>query len=753
MDKLPSRFKKKQDEFIQLYRSVPPNGLYHSWDAPIWETDRSRNNIRFTKVSAHGRKSKSLRPEHLLTGENGQVLRAYAVHCLTSKNISVSTFTTTQGHRRLCEFLNDRNIELCDLTTALYEDFIATIEGNGNTPHHNMNAANNFLRELQDFQVVNSLIKLRNPYAFRNSNQYVRESKNKLPDETVVLATAEVFAYHVPKTASTISLYDGHIDKVCAAYIAFMLGAPDRINEVHLLETQELQEHFIQDGKEAGEHAGWSLLWRGSKGKGDFRKPFLDVLYRPVSTAISMLNTLGEPARALSRYYEYFPNKSRSLGEVLGNFNHSSDVAGYTEQPVSSLFSLGAILGFYLDSEFADTLEQISGYPFNIDLAYTPTKQERYALFGLPISGSVKNRPIFMTNDSLSIGELETAWVSHIKTHLPHFPYRQNENEQRVRVSNALFNLTGFQLHGTSKMVGTSAYPGSRSYYAIESVDFTLATSKRLNGSSGTISLFEKAGFDGESFRIKSHQLRHYLNTLAQNKEIAETIIAKWSGRASVAQNAVYDHRTDEEKAFKIAEVYNHLNVEVVNVPVTVEEFQAKTGKIAEKMDTGFCIQDLNFNPCTKLYSCVGCPSSCHTKGDNAASDLLGENSQYILDRIHILLRQPLQLQSRKDHLALLKKQYLKHEALLCAFRDPRVEEGAVIRFAHDEGYVLRITNAEVSEHIEYKPDLPALPEPTDAKAAINALPKAPTKLELLVKSYSQKESDVTILTRFLEAK
>jgi integrase len=46
---------------------------------------------------------------------------------------------------------------------------------------------------------------------------------------------------------------------------------------------------------------------------------------------------------------------------------------------------------------------------------------------------------------------------------------------------------------------------------------------------------------------LTTHQPRHYLNTIAQKASVPQADIALWSGRKSLAQNAVYDHETAEE--------------------------------------------------------------------------------------------------------------------------------------------------------------------------------------------------------------
>ncbi|EKD74304.1 MAG: hypothetical protein ACD_45C00005G0009 [uncultured bacterium] len=46
---------------------------------------------------------------------------------------------------------------------------------------------------------------------------------------------------------------------------------------------------------------------------------------------------------------------------------------------------------------------------------------------------------------------------------------------------------------------------------------------------------------------IDTHQFRHLLNTMAQRDGLSQSEIARWSGRADIKQNRVYDHMSEFE--------------------------------------------------------------------------------------------------------------------------------------------------------------------------------------------------------------
>ncbi|EEZ4163970.1 hypothetical protein DIC84_000857, partial [Escherichia coli] len=60
--------------------------------------------------------------------------------------------------------------------------------------------------------------------------------------------------------------------------------------------------------------------------------------------------------------------------------------------------------------------------------------------------------------------------------------------------------------------------------------------------------IFQRHGIsEQQDYHLKTHQIRHLINTLAQRGGLSDVDIAKWSGRTHVKQNRVYNHMTDDE--------------------------------------------------------------------------------------------------------------------------------------------------------------------------------------------------------------
>lgn len=143
------------------------------------------------------------------------------------------------------------------------------------------------------------------------------------------------------------------------------------------------------------------------------------------------------------------------------------------------------------------------------------------------------------------------------------------------------------------------------------------------NATSGSITVFRRVGLDpdGRLF-IRSHQFRHYLNTLAQGAHLSQVDIAKWSGRANVYQNTAYDHVSSEEIITQIREaVGDHAKAigplaEIPkNLPVSRAEFAEMVVPTAHITLYGFCIHDYTTAPCEMFRQCLDCREHVCVKG------------------------------------------------------------------------------------------------------------------------------------------
>jgi len=141
-------------------------------------------------------------------------------------------------------------------------------------------------------------------------------------------------------------------------------------------------------------------------------------------------------------------------------------------------------------------------------------------------------------------------------------------------------------------------------------------------------SIFERRGYkgeDGEYVRATSHQFRHWLTTLALEGGLHDAELARWMGRANLAHNSSYDHRTPAERARRVADrlradetlgpVADTLRT--IKDPVRREEFIKSHSETAHVTDLGICVHPWDTLPCQKHGDCSDCGELRVEKGNS----------------------------------------------------------------------------------------------------------------------------------------
>jgi hypothetical protein len=206
--------------------------------------------------------------------------------------------------------------------------------------------------------------------------------------------------------------------------------------------------------------------------------------------------------------------------------------------------------------------------------------------------------------------------------------------------------------------------------------------------------------------KIKTHQPRHLLNTIAQRGGMSEEDIAKWSGRASPTQNRVYNHLTDAEIISEIRDRLQTVNppssVEVVtqnNTPVTEEDFLSNRIPAIHVTEYGFCVHNFVITPCVKYRDCINCTEQVCVKGDMAKLDRLKRR----LERLEALLA--LALEESEDG-AIGSDRWINHHRMTIAhlkdlislLSDELLPDGSLVRlvgsdFSHIQRALLCASN------------------------------------------------------------
>jgi hypothetical protein len=148
-------------------------------------------------------------------------------------------------------------------------------------------------------------------------------------------------------------------------------------------------------------------------------------------------------------------------------------------------------------------------------------------------------------------------------------------------------------------------------------------------------SIWERYGYrdpDGSPISMHSHQIRHYLNTKANQGDLGQLYIAKWSGRKNIHQNSTYNHMTDDEHVARAHEMGIGTALDKVrqNLPVTLADLEAVGEGIAHVTIFGYCVHDYAMLPCQKHRDCLNCGEHACIKGEAAKYGRLKEHAQGI---------------------------------------------------------------------------------------------------------------------------
>ncbi|URL01777.1 hypothetical protein L4F91_09735 [Avibacterium sp. 20-126] len=109
-----------------------------------------------------------------------------------------------------------------------------------------------------------------------------------------------------------------------------------------------------------------------------------------------------------------------------------------------------------------------------------------------------------------------------------------------------------------------------------------------------------------------------------------ELTLANWAGRARVADNKAYDHRTEEEKSeseearsILIPEHPSILDKIHLNLPIIYEELEKDKQGVAIVTEIGLCEHDYAMSPCSRHGDCETCKELVCIKGMDSSLKIL----------------------------------------------------------------------------------------------------------------------------------
>lgn len=286
-------------------------------------------------------------------------------------------------------------------------------------------------------------------------------------------------------------------DVLITSVAAILCSAPERFNEVLALPANCEVESVGEDGK-----TYLGLRWSGSKGYPGHVKLILPGMADVVREALRRLRAITEPARTLARWYAANPTRL------------------YLPPPYEHLRT----------REFID-FEDMA------DLLGTPGAKRdsarRWVLkTGIPISKVVRVAG-HIPASVVRFSDFERHAIGQLP---PQFPIA--DAKTGLKYADALLVVpAGFFRRG----LGSAFMLEPLKYHHV-------SNGLGQNAVAGSTTVFQRVGLDPDrQLSIKSHQFRHWLNTLAQGANLSQVDIAKWSGRRDIRQNTAYDHVSSHE--------------------------------------------------------------------------------------------------------------------------------------------------------------------------------------------------------------
>ncbi|CAG4895666.1 integrase [Paraburkholderia gardini] len=455
----------------------------------------------------------------------------------------------------------------------------------------------------------------------RISKEALDARQEKLPSAAVLRALGGIFQEAVQPA-----------DVAVSSYLAVMLCAPERINEVLRLARNCLVEG---DGRFDGK---LGLRWAGSKGAKDTTK-WLPTQMVPVARqAISNLLKVTAPAKNIAAWYTDNPN-------TLYLHDGAAHLRG---QEVLTAAEVALILWGDEDAtDQANTWARMTAELPKVQLAgrkagYRFEDVELAVLAMLPETFPfVPGAPELLCKDAVAI----------IRT-----------NEMHSQKATYLCMIT--------------------------CVDYSSITNP-LGAREGRSSIFERFNYtedDGSPIELRSHALRHYLNMLAQLGGLSNAEIAIFSGRKDVRQNRAYDHMSSDEAQAPISQALKAgftagLVPAATRDLITRGEFKRFGVVAAHTTEYGWCMHNFASEPCQMYRDCINCEEQECVKGDahkEANLRLLKEETEFLLNEAREALNDE---EYGADVWVVHQSRTLERvNALLSLMDDPSVERGARIR-------------------------------------------------------------------------
>ncbi len=460
-----------------------------------------------------------------------------------------------------------------------------------------------------------------------------QQREKKLPNENLLNALADIFASN-----PTIPR-----DVFTSSVSAMLLCAPSRISEILALPV----DCEVWQTKKGGSKA---YGWRFQPGKGGAPciKWIPDAMTSIAQEAIFRIRKLTDEARKIAQWYEDHPN----------SFYRHQNCPDVSENQALTAIEAALALGI--------PIEKPHYYRYELRRFGFSYKDGENTLAGL------------------------NKWAI---TKLPKdFPWF--DNERGIKFSEALFCLQAKQLRTDMPKSPIMIWRPSSNTLNED------LQSRQTLPEYFVPSIFDRYGFNAmgnQKLKANSHQFRHLLNTMAQRGGLSQSEIARWSGRADIKQNRIYDHMSEFELVDMIRSHDDALSLDqplaeiaeqiASKIPMTRQEFNTLAIPTAHITEYGFCIHDFTMSPCQRFRDCLNCTEQVCVKGDHRIDRL--KERYAIVEKLRDKAAQEI-----KEGTAGADRWYQIHDLtekrlreLIGIMENPDIQNGAIIKLRNENEF------------------------------------------------------------------
>ena len=434
------------------------------------------------------------------------------------------------------------------------------------------------LEELSAFLVKHHLVRIRLRWKSflpapehansRFGNEFDERRKSKLPHVRALEAIAKVYSSATRPE-----------DVLPSAIMALLICVCCRISEILGLPVD--CEHWSRD-PETGKDI-LRLRCHPAKGAEPMLKDMPPAMQDLAVDALRKIREITEPAREIARWYENNP----------GKIYLSPELEDLRQQEHLTIADVRDILGVRAN---VSALRWCRAH----GLSMMPIRQTYQVRFD----------------------DVEQAVLAQLPIGFPYIPATNDpQTGQAQKYSERLFLIRLHEMHTRN---------------STSRCRITLASAGQLRDQMGSRtdqqehSLFHRHNLthsDGTPIRIRPHQIRHYLNTLALKGGMNQIDLALFSGRRHLQQNAAYDHVSADQMVKTIRDAVGNPSKGIGPLadvpeasPLTREEFAELRVPTALTTDAGFCINDFTMMPCQYHLNCIDCEEHVLVKNTETRS-------------------------------------------------------------------------------------------------------------------------------------